>query len=87
MNTGTTTVDFNRLWAEHAKDGVYRARPVLHWYLVTVTYRGQAQEHGWMLAETDRELIDYARDMGFGIDIEYLGVADMNAVTPEILSR
>lgn len=57
----------------------------MNWYLVTLTKNGTVRERGWMLAETDRELIDYARTMGFDIDIRYLGAAGMKAVTPEIM--
>jgi hypothetical protein len=59
----------------------------MNWYMVTLTSRGATVAWGWMLAATDIELVDYARKMGYGIDIEYKGIADMNAVTPEIVNR
>ena len=57
----------------------------MKWYLTTLTYKGRVVERGWMLAESDLELITYARLMGYGIDIECLGAADMTAVMPTIL--
>jgi hypothetical protein len=57
----------------------------VNWYLVTLTKAGAIVERGWMLARTDTELIDYARTMRYDIDIEFLGRADMAAVTCEIV--
>lgn len=56
----------------------------MNWYMTTLTRGGKIVERGWMLAASDTELVDYARTMGYGIDIEYLGRANMRAVTPEI---
>ena len=57
----------------------------MNWYLTTIIRKGVVIERGWMLAATDVELIDYARVMGYGIDITFLGAADMTSVTPELL--
>lgn len=56
----------------------------MNWYLTTLTRGDKIVERGWMLAETDRELIDYARAMRYGIDVTYVGLADMTAVTCEV---
>jgi hypothetical protein len=58
----------------------------MNWYLTKFTRKGRPIERGWMLAETDHELIDYARIVGYSIEIEYLGAADMKAVLPTILA-
>jgi len=57
----------------------------MNYYLVRLTYHGIVTEYGWMLAATDRELIDYARIMGYGIDIQYLGQANLASVLCEIV--
>lgn len=57
----------------------------MNWYMVTFTRRSHIVESGWMLAASDIELVTYARTMGYGIDIQFMGVANMAAVTPEIL--
>lgn len=47
----------------------------MHWYLCALTQAGQSIEFGFMLATTDRELIDKARVMGYSIDLKYIGPA------------
>jgi hypothetical protein len=56
----------------------------MNWYLVKLSYRGITKEHGWMMAETDTELVDHARTMGYSIEIEYLGEVDNSSITPAI---
>jgi len=57
----------------------------MNWYMTTLTKHGRVIESGWMLAQTDRELIDYAHAMGYGIDIRFIGPANMHAVLPEVI--
>jgi hypothetical protein len=56
----------------------------MNYYMAALTRRGTVIELGWMLAADDNELIQYARTMGYGIDIWYLGQADMSAVMPAV---
>lgn len=67
-----------------AAGSVLRGTP-MNYYLVTLVWRGKTVERGWMLAADDMELISYARTLGYGIDIEYLGRANMQAVCCEVL--
>ena len=59
----------------------------MNYYMTTFTKGERIVERGWMLAATDRELVDYARTMGYGIDCQYLGRADMAAVSARVKAR
>jgi hypothetical protein len=57
----------------------------MNYYLTMLMKSGAVVQHGWMMAETDNELVVYARNMGYGIDLTYLGEADMSSETPRIV--
>lgn len=59
----------------------------MNWYFVVLSSNGGSHIHeaGWMLAADDMELVWYALCMGYGIDIKYLGEANMQAFFPEVL--
>jgi len=57
----------------------------MNWYMTSLTKDGKNVERGWMLASSDMELIEYARIMGYSIDIRYIGEADMKSLIPQIL--
>lgn len=59
---------------------------MMHWFLTYLTKGGKTIEAGWMLAENGDELIQYANIMGYGIDLTYLGPADMSSILPKILT-
>ena len=42
----------------------------LRWYRATFMQGGQVVESGWMLAADDDELVNYAKVMGYGIDVK-----------------
>ena len=56
----------------------------MNWYFVYLTREGRLQQWGWMLALDDMELIDYAQSMNLGIDITFLGKADMQCTFPKV---
>jgi len=63
---------------------IIKGGELMNYYLTALTRGNRVIERGWMLAATDRELIDYARTMGYGIDITYLGRADLRACFPTV---
>lgn len=56
----------------------------MNYYLTTFIKNKRVVEHGWMLAHDDNELVEQARQLGYGIEIIYMGEADMSAVTCEV---
>lgn len=58
---------------------------MFYWFMVTATYKGIVRDRGWMLASGANELIEWAKAMNYGIDIEFLGPADMTSPFPTLL--
>lgn len=57
----------------------------MNWYLAMFSQGGIIRAHGWHLAADDMELVAYARDMKYSIDVVYLGAADMRAMLPVVV--
>jgi hypothetical protein len=57
----------------------------MFWYLTTLSKKGKQIGSGWMMAANDMELVEHARMMGYSIDIQFLGQADMRSTFPKLL--
>jgi hypothetical protein len=51
----------------------------MNYYLAMFTEGKKVIQHGWIMAESADELVNYARTMNYGITLTYLGEADMKS--------